>query len=252
MSADLQGFPANLLRIGDDLAGVNRALATTPSLAWLTAARTRAPRRAARNVAWIPDAIPDEGLPSLAVIAEDLQPTFAAHGFEVSNGLAPPARASGAELVVVAAHGQVVADDKRFFRSVQDDVSLALTPTAVSDALAQAGVVVLFVCSGGRIDEHPGASTTLGLAKQLLDSGCSTVIAPPWPLYVGVPARWLPTFLDHWSEGRPVIDACFAANAAVKARLGDTPAWWMAMSVYGDPLVTKAATSIEPPACADT
>jgi hypothetical protein len=252
MSAELQRFPVNLLRIGDDLAGANRALATTPSLAWLTAARTRAPRRAARSVAWIPDAVPVEGLPSLAMISQDLQPTFEAHGFEVTNGLAPPASASGAELVVLAAHGQVVAEEKRFFRSVQDDVSLALTPTTVSDALAQAGVVVLFVCSGGRIDEHPGASTTLGLAKQLLDSGCSTVVAPPWPLYVGVPARWLPTFLEHWSKGRPVIDACFAANAVVRAQLGDTPAWWLAMSVYGDPLVTKAGAPDKPQARADT
>ena len=44
-------------------------------------------------------------------------------------------------------------------------------------AVRNVGIVVLFVCSGGRADKHPAANTTLGLAKQILDRGCSAVIA---------------------------------------------------------------------------
>jgi hypothetical protein len=76
----------------------------------------------------------------------------------------------------------------------------------------------------------------VGLVKRLLDNGCRTVVAPPWPLRTDVPPRWLPAFLESWSASAPVIDACFDANAAVRAALGDDPATDLAMAVYGDPL----------------
>jgi hypothetical protein len=110
----------------------------------------------------------------------------------------------------------------------------------LSGALANVGAVVLFVCSGGRVDEHPGASTTVGLVKQLLDRGCHAVIAPPWPLDASVPPRWLPTFLEFWTSGAPVIDACFEANEAVRQQLSDDPGKDLAMTVFGDPLLSRS------------
>lgn len=50
----------------------------------------------------------------------------------------------------------------------------------------------------------------------------------------GVAAR----VLDRWAEGAPVIDACFEANQAVRAARGQRPVDDIAMTVFGDPLVT--------------
>jgi len=233
---DLQGYPVDLLRVGPHLAARNRRLAAAPSLAWLLASRRRPFRGDGRVAAWIPDAVPEEGLPALGILSDRLRDTFERHGVALSNGTEPPAGLKGADLVIVAAHGGI-AEDKRYFRVVTDDVDLALASSTVSGALAGVGVVVLFVCSGGRLDQHPGASTTVGLAKRLLDNGCRAVVAPPWPLQTRVPPRWPPAFLGSWSAGAPVIDACFEANAAVHAELGDDPETDLAMTVYGDPLV---------------
>lgn len=235
-SIDLQGFPVDLLRVGQHLAGRDRRLAAAPSLSWLLASRRRPFRGDGRIAAWIPDAEPEEGLPTLAILSDRLRDTFERHEVALSNGTEPPSGLEGADLVVVAAHGGL-AEDKRYFRVVTDDVDLALASSTVSGALAGVGVVVLLVCSGGRLDQHPGASTTVGLAKRLLDNGCRAVVAPPWPLQTNVPPRWLPAFLRSWSSGAPVIDACFDANVVVRAELGDDPATDLAMAVYGDPLI---------------
>lgn len=235
----LQGFPADLLRVGPDLAGRDRRLATAPSLAWLVASRRLRFKGDGRIAAWIPDAEPEEGLPTLAILSERLRDTFERHEVVLSNGTEPPLGLEGADVVIVAAHGGV-AEDKRYFRVVTDDVDLALASSTVSGALGGVGVVILFVCSGGRLDQHPGASTTVGLAKRLLDNGCRAVVAPPWPLQTNVPPRWLPAFLESWSAGAAVIDACFDANVAVRNELGDNPATDLAMAVYGDPLVCSS------------
>ncbi|MBR0684459.1 hypothetical protein JQ594_00905 [Bradyrhizobium manausense] len=237
-STDLQGFPTNLLRIGAHLAGAERHLAMAPSLSWLDGARRNPWRGNGQIAAWIPDAVPEEGLPTLAILADRLAGTFADHGVVLSSGFEPPA-VKGSDIMIVAAHGGV-AEDKRFFRVVTDDVDLALASSTVSGVLEGIGVVVLFVCSGGRLDKHPGASATVGLVRRLLDNGCRAVVAPPWPLRTNVPPYWLPTFLDRWSKSAALIDACFDANCAVRNALGDDPATDLAMTVYGDPLIARS------------
>lgn len=238
-SSDLQGFPPNLLRVGPDLAGRDRRLAAAPSLSWLQASRRTPWNGDGRISAWIPDAQPEEGLPTLAILAERLAETFVAHGVVLSSGFEPPAALKGSDMMIVAAHGGV-AEDKRFFRVVTDDVDLALASSTISGALEGIGVVVLFVCSGGRLDKHPGASATVGLVRRLLDNGCRAVVAPPWPLRTNVPPYWLPTFLDRWSGSTALIDACFEANCAVRHALGDDPTTDLAMTVYGDPLISRS------------
>ncbi|MDF1552485.1 MAG: hypothetical protein P1P84_05450 [Deferrisomatales bacterium] len=237
---ELQAFPPNLLQIDGALAGETRRLALAPSLGWLEAARRTPWLGDGRIQAWIPDALPAEGLPALAVLAERLRESFEHHGVSLSSGGRPPSDLEGSDMVIVAAHGGL-GEDKRFFRVVADDVDLALAASTLSGALSRVGVVVLFVCSGGRIDKHPGASTTVGLAKQLLHRGCRAVVAPPWPLSTSVPPHWLPVFLDRWMLGAAIIDACFEANAAVRESFGASPDDDLAMAVYGDPLASRTA-----------
>lgn len=88
-STGLQGFPPNLLRVGPDLAGRDRRLAAAPSLTWLHAARRNSWRGDGRINAWIPDAAPDEGWPTLAIIAERLRSTFQQHNVALSSGAEP-------------------------------------------------------------------------------------------------------------------------------------------------------------------
>ena len=101
--------------------------------------------------------------------------------------------------------------------------------------------MVLFICSGGRLDSHPVAETTVGLVRQLFDQGCATVIASPWPLDSRVPSHWLPTFLKRWDAGDSAIEAAFAANQNVTKEMGDSPAKSLAMNVFGDALRRRGA-----------
>lgn len=237
---ELQAFPPNILQVDDALAGQTRRLAFAPSLAWLREARRNPFDGAGGARAWIPHAEPTLGLPALAILASRLQPCLDAHGVLLHDGEETPSELSGSDLVIVGAHGGV-GEGKRFFRVVLDDSDLALASSAVSGSIRNVGVVVLFVCSGGRIDKHPSASTTVGLAKQLLAGGCRAVVAPPWPLDTSVPPIWLPPFLEAWAAGSPVVDACFEANAAVRTARGPTPSADLAMTVYGDPLMRRPA-----------
>jgi CHAT domain-containing protein len=138
----------------------------------------------------------------------------------------------------VAAHGGI-APGGRFFQVVANDADLRLTSAALSKALDGVELVILFVCSGGRFDRHPFANTTVGIARDLLNRGCTTVIASPWPLDARVPSHWLPKFLELWETGHSVIDANFEANRAVEKAMGNAPARCLAMTVVGDPLLAK-------------
>jgi hypothetical protein len=111
----------------------------------------------------------------------------------------------------------------------------------LAGVLRNIGIIILFVCRGGRADNHRSANATVGLARQLLDRGSPVVIASPWPLDARVPYHWLPEFLSAWIHGNPVIEANFKANRKVALALGDDPAYCLAMSVYGDPLRTRSA-----------
>jgi len=235
----LQALPPNLLNVGEELAGTNHALALAPSLTWLVAAQSVPFASNGRRVAWIPTAKPEGGPSPLATLADRLHADLGTHNVATVHTERPPADLAGCELVVVAAHGGV-AMDNLYFLGVQDDTAVALGSSSLARALGGVGVVVLFVCSGGRMDVHPEASATLSLVNQLLAKGCRAVIAPPWPLETSVPPHWLPVFLTAWNEGLPVIDACFVANAAVRKVLGDNPRHYLAMTLFGDPLITVA------------
>lgn len=237
-SANIQHWPPNLIRIGEQFAGQTRRLAAAPSLAWLRAARRRhiTDRRA---LAWIPKESSDEGAYTLQSVVDRISEPLAAHGVSLDTASAIPSNFEGAELVIVTAHGGLVPGN-RYFQVVKDDADLTLKGSDLSSALKNVGVAVLFVCSGGRLDPHPMAITTLGLARQALGNGCTTVIASPWPIDSRIPSYWLPTFLEAWDAGVQVIDAAFEANVRMRDSFSSEFRDCLAMSVYGDPLRTKA------------
>ena len=236
--ASFQAFPPNLLFVDGQFAGRARPMGATPSLAWLGQAHEAEFCSDGRFCAWISTA-PGGDSQILPMIAERLQPTFDAHGFTVDNSAVLPKAFAGATLAVVPAHGGVHPEGC-YFQVVSDEGALRVTAADLANALRNIGVVVLFVCSGGRADKHPAANTTLGLAKQIVDWGCSAVIASPWPLDARVPSHWLPTFLDHWTKGETLMDANFAANRVVDAAFARDPARGLAMTIYGNPLLTFA------------
>lgn len=234
--AGFQAFPPNLLFVEGEFAGRTRPMAATPSLAWLGRAREGAFIGDGRMCAWISTASSGESQ-TLAMIADRLQPTFEDYGFAVDNGPVLPGVFAGATLAVVTAHGGVHPEG-RYFQVVSNEDVLRITAADLANSLRNIGVVVLFVCSGGRADKHPTANTTLGLAKQIVDRGCSAVVASPWPLDARVPSHWLPAFLERWTHGATLIHANFHANQVVDRCFAQDPARGLAMTVFGNPLLS--------------
>ena len=235
---DLQAFPPNLLFIDDDFAGRTRPMAAAPSLAWLGCAMAKGMIGDGRACAWISTAVGGDDRETLPMIAQRLEATLGEHDFLTDHGPALPATFAGASLAVIAAHGGVHPDGK-FFQVVSDEGVLRVGALDLANALRNVGIVILFVCSAGRADRHPGANTTVGLAKQILDRGCAAVVSSPWPLDARVPSHWLPPFLERWTAGDSLIDAAFKANAIVDRAFAQDPARGLAMAVYGNPLLRQ-------------
>jgi hypothetical protein len=260
----LQQLTANLvvMQPGDDswdyLAGTQSSIGAVPSLTWLAAAKA-APRYGKTSYkAWISAQLnsgleDDAGLsdctdadmqaPDLArtldVALSRLSGSFEQFGFTVDTGRRLPRDMKDAGLAVVTAHGGLNGDGK-YLHSIRDDEELVEAPSALARALEGVELVVLFVCSGGRIDKNPWDNSTTSLPKQLLNGGSRAVIASPWPLNVLVTYNWLDPFLHAWEAGATVLDATRKANDAVARHFGDVPQYSLAMRVYGDVLLTRA------------
>ncbi len=229
----------NLVLKDGEFLGYSRALGMVPSLAWLAEARKR-PRAADddRRIAWISEGRSREELQAMEVVRAMIETPLQAHNVFLDTATALPEGAQGGQMGIVVAHGQLTSDE-RYFQRVVDEGELKEAPEDLADAFADTELVILFVCSGGRVDVHPLVSTTLGLPKMLLNSGCRTVIASPWPLESLAPGIWLPKFLEMWAQGATAMEACHAANLQVANRREREPQVSLAMTVYGDPLLTK-------------
>jgi hypothetical protein len=188
--------------------------------------------------AWISTQEGPEANGTLGRALERLGGTFDDFGFTIDNGRQLPPDMSDAKLAVITAHGGLTAEG-RYIHSIRDEDHLFEAPTALAAALAGVEVVILFVCSGGRIDKHPWGNTTVGLPKLLLDKGCRVVIASPWPLDVKVTDNWLDPFLREWESGATALQATKKANEEVAHRLGKRPQYSLGMIAYGDVLLTK-------------
>lgn len=259
----LQQLTANLVVMQPDdggwdyLAGTQSSIGTVPSLTWLAA--VRAARRSGKigYKAWISAQLDSEledgeqpgvrdGIDTQAahtaqtldVALRRLSGSFDEFGFAVDTGSRLPHDMKDAGLAVVTAHGGL-SSDGRYLRSIRDDNELVEAPSALANALEGVELVILFVCSGGRIDKNPWDNSTTSLPKQLLNGGSRAVIASPWPLNVLVTYNWLDPFLRAWEAGATVLDATRRANDAVAKHFGDVPQYSLAMRVYGDVLLTR-------------
>lgn len=232
------------------LAGRDSAIGSVPSLSWFAAARAVPRTGKVAYKAWISaqlePVLEDSGEPgpdprrvgTLDVALQRLSGTFEDFGFEVDVSRRLPSNMDNAGLAVVTAHGDV-STDGRFLRRISDDDRLVEAPSALAAALRGVEVVILFVCSGGRIDKNPWDNSTTSLAKQLLNGGTRAVIAPPWPLNVLVTYVWLESFLTAWEHGATVLDSTKVANDAVAKHYGEVPQYSLAMRVYGNVLLTR-------------
>lgn len=234
----LQQVPPNLMLLDENFAGETKAIGFAPSLTWFDDARQRPANTSTGRLAWISCSQQAEAYGALDMIYAGLQPVFGRHGFQTDTSGRVPADVRGSKIAVVTAHGQLTAD-KRYIHSITDDDGLMESAVSLARALADVELAILFVCSGGRVDPHPLANTSVSLPKMLLDRGCRTVIASPWPLATVVPGNWLERFLEAWDEGDTALEATFKANQFTRARLGPEPGLCLALTVYGDVLLTR-------------
>ena len=233
---ELQAFPPNLLYVNGKFAGRTRPMSSAPSVAWLAAARPMGLIGDRRICAWIPTDPAKSQITTLSSIADRLAPTFKEYGVTVDHAAALPASLAGASVAIIAAHGGVHPEG-RYFQFVADEDDFRATAADLARALRNVGLVILFVCSGGRSDKHPAANTTIGLAREVLNWGSCAVVGSPWPLKSHVPAYWLPEFLGQWTNGVTLVEANFKANQAVDAAFSRDPAEGLAMTVFGNPLL---------------
>lgn len=222
----------------DNFLGIKTAIGMAPSLTWLSATKKRVRNTNREYKAWIPSQNSSEATGALDIALSRLGGTLDDFGFSVDTEPRLPRDLSNAALVVVAAHGGLTSTGKYIHR-ISDEGSLVEAPSALVSALAGVEVVILFVCSGGRIDKHPMDNTTVGLPKQLLNKGSRAVIASPWPLNVLVTYRWLDPFLREWDAGSTILQATKKANESVAKNLGENPQYSLAMTIYGDITLTK-------------
>ncbi len=227
-----------VLQPGGDLIGYDTAIGMVPSLTWLEATRQRTRTSDERRVAWLSDAGDPAELDAMSVVRGMLEPHLDSYRITLDTSRTLPKSLEGAQMAIVTAHGQLAQGD-RYFRRIVDEGALKESPLALAQALARVELVILFVCSGGRMDRHPSASTTVGLPKMLLEQGCRTVIASPWPLESLAAGPWLEGFLAQWEQGATAMDACHQANKRMAARREGEPQFSLAMMVYGDPLLVR-------------
>ncbi|HEY9283222.1 MAG TPA: hypothetical protein VIP46_07195 [Pyrinomonadaceae bacterium] len=232
--SQLQDIPPNLLLIDGELAGEIRPMASAPSLLWLQSVLATERPQSGRRIAWIPTSIETVG--PLQVLFESIAQTLDDHSFTINNEASIPEGIEGSDLTVIGAHGGLHPENE-WFRVVSDDHVARHSPRSLARRLRGSGVVILFVCSGGRLDRHPFASATVGMIPLLLDHGCRAVIASPWPLDVSVGQYWLPAFLDSFKSGETVIKATYLANKHVAKTFSNHPMLALAMNVSGDPFV---------------
>jgi hypothetical protein len=233
----LQNIPPNLLLVDGQIAGMEAPMATAPSLTWLKAAHASAVVLGRNRNAWIPSS--DDPGDVLSRLSQDLGQTLTDHNFSPSSDPLIPEDMRDSDLAVIGAHGGLQAENE-WFRVVADERSTRLTSREVATKVRGSKVVVLFICSGGRLDPHPYASSTIGLPQLLLDYGCRTVIASPWPIAVSVASVWLPEFLNSFDSGERAIKANSQANRAVAEHFSYQPTLCLAMNLFGDPFTIQA------------
>lgn len=167
-------------------------------------------------------------------LSEELAGTLTDYHIAISHDQGISSDLNDLDIAIVGAHGGLD-DENEWFRVVADEGYGRFSAQDIAAKLRGTKVVILFVCSGGRLDHHPYSSATLGLSRMLLDYGCRVVLASPWPLDVRVAAFWLPAFLESFTGGERVVSANYIANKRVAERFDPHPMLSLAMNLFGDP-----------------
>ena len=235
----LQQIPINLVLKDEGFIGNKQAIGYVPSLTWLKSMSQKPLNKNNRRMAWISVSEEEGAAGTLEVLHGRLEGVFQQYGFEINTRQVLPTNFINSSMAVVTAHGGL-SDDKRYIHKISDEGVLAESPKMLARSLAGVELVILFVCSGGRVDQHPYSNTTVGLPKLLLDNGCRTVIASPWPLSAVVVGPWLEEFMKNWNSGVCASIATFNANKYVESRLGMVAQYSLAMTVYGDLLLQNS------------
>ncbi len=238
LSGDLTSVPPNVLTIDGNLAGLTRSTATVPSLSWLKTSLASTRKGDGSAAAWIPIAAGSSDIDTLSLMVEDIREVVEAADIPLYTHSFAPVSLASADLAIIGAHGGL-AEGNRYFTGLSDDQHQPADLRQVVDVLKASRVAVLFVCSGGRLDQHPESGGLVGIAHRLLDEGLDAVVAPSWPIPFLMVRPWLRGFLQAWMAGVPVLDAYGAGNAAVRAATSSDLARSLAMSVYGNPLVMR-------------
>ncbi|MFC5394041.1 hypothetical protein [Bosea vestrisii] len=238
ISGDLSRMPPNVLTVDGDLAGVTRSLATAPSLAWLKASIAADRKGDGTAAAWIPIAADAMYTDTLSLMAGEMIGVLEPAGIPLHTQSATPAALASADLAIIGAHGGL-AENNRYFRGLSDDRDEPADLRQLVDVLRGSRVAVLFVCSGGRMDEHPESGGLVGVTHRLLDKGLEAVVAPSWPIPFTMARSWLGAFLKAWNGGSQIIDAYGAGNDAVAAATSHDFARSLAMALYGNPFITR-------------
>ncbi|RYZ90659.1 MAG: hypothetical protein EOP04_03265 [Proteobacteria bacterium] len=193
----LQNIPPNIFMSNGELIGHSVPIAIVPSLSWLKPIVDVPPRSTGKRLAWISTEAKEHQYSMLENLAVNLSPVFVKHGFTLREEPNVPSDLNEADIVVIGAHGGLDAD-KKFFQAVADEANLHVPTSVLAKVIRGVDLVILFVCSGGRLDMHPTSNGTVGFVKQLLGQNCSAVIACPWPLSLQVPAPWFSAFMQAW------------------------------------------------------
>lgn len=175
---------------------------------------------------------------TLSLMAGEIDEVLAGAGVALYTQTAAPLELASADLAIIGAHGGL-AEGNRYFQGLSDDQHQPADLRQLFDVLRASRVALLFVCSGGRLDQHPESGGAVGIAHKLLDKGIEAVIAPSWPIPFTMVRPWLTSFLERWQTGAQVIDAYGAANATVAAATSSDLSRSLAMSFYGSPFVTR-------------
>ncbi|MBK8810452.1 MAG: hypothetical protein IPN69_06910 [Acidobacteria bacterium] len=234
-STTLQNIPPNLLFSEDNPVGNSRPMAITPSLNWLQKSKAEALKWENNYKVWFPD--PKKAEDPLSRLYDETNSILVENHFDIYRKEEDIQYFAYSDITIIGAHGSIHEYDQ-LFRSMSDGDSTRLSSLSLSKLLVGTNIVILFVCSGGRIDRDPFTQSSIGLPFELLNQGCRTVIASSYPIDVRVPIIWLEEFLKFFNEGNTVIKSNFLANAAVAQKLNHNPLHSLALNVYGDPLLT--------------
>lgn len=219
--------------------GSNQSVSLSPSIRWLSnniAFDHLLPKN--NNLkAWISDN--DRNgylLNSLASNFSEEGGVFERYNIQLERTHGLPTHISNSKLAIVAAHGGVSYTNSSF-STISDEGDLRVNYLDFAERLQNCKVVILFVCNSGRFDPHPEYSTTISLQKELLNKGCSAVIASPWPLKGFMTIKWLPKFMECWVDEKKLLqEAVFEANSYIDSYYND-PSDSLALTIYGNPFI---------------